>query len=119
MNAIYDVVLSGGRVVDPARSIDGLYDVAVKHGHVAAVEPSIPSESAVEVVDVTGKLVLPGLVDPHSHLFRHVAANLGMDADWVGVGSGVTTLVDMGTVGAATLQGYVKYVVEQRSNQIF
>ena len=119
MSAVYDLVLSGGRVIDPARAVDDRYDVAVKDGRVAAVAADIPKELAVEVVDVSGKLVLPGLIDPHSHLFRHVGGVLGMDANWVGVGSGVTSLVDQGTVGAATLQGYVKYVVEERPNRIF
>ena len=60
----YDVLLSGGRVIDPAQGIDGALDVAIQDGRVAAVQAAIPQESAREVLDVSGKLVLPGLIDP-------------------------------------------------------
>jgi dihydroorotase len=61
----YDVLLSGGRVIDPAQGIDGALDVAIQDGRIAAVRAAIPRDSAREVVDVSGKLVLPGLIDTH------------------------------------------------------
>ncbi|MGA8444492.1 MAG: amidohydrolase/deacetylase family metallohydrolase, partial [Roseiarcus sp.] len=62
----YDLLLRGGRVICPASGLDGNFDVAVRDGRIAAVEPSILSSSARETVDVSGKLVLPGLIDTHA-----------------------------------------------------
>ncbi len=92
----YDLVVRGGRVIDPAQKIDGIRDVAIRDGRIAAVEPSIPREAASEVVDASGRLVLPGLIDTHAHVYRYVTGRFGLDADMVGVHSGVTTLVDQG-----------------------
>ena len=112
---LYDLILRGGRVIDPAQSLDGAYDVAIREGRIAAILPSIAPSSARETIDVSGKLVVPGLIDTHAHVFRGIAGPLGMDADWVGVESGVTTLIDQGSVGVGTLPGYLKYVVENKA----
>ncbi|MES2258392.1 MAG: amidohydrolase family protein [Pseudomonadota bacterium] len=116
-----DLVLYGGRVIDPASGLDGQYDVAVKDGRIAAIAPHIQrdSGSALSVIDASGKLVLPGLIDTHAHVFRYMTAALGLDADWVGVQSGVTTLVEQGGVSAATLPGYVEYVVKAKANRVY
>lgn len=119
MQEQFDLLLSGGRLIDSAQGIDGCFDVAVKDGRIAAVAPAIRKDQAGATIDVSGKLVLPGMIDPHVHVFRYVASFLGMDADWVGVQSGVTSLVEQGGVGAGTLPGYLKYVVEAKANRIF
>src|SRR5262249_57657530 len=90
----YDMLLSGGRVIDPAQGIDGAYDVAIQDGRVAAVQGVIPRDSAREVLDVSGKLVLPGLIDTHAHVYQYVTGRFGLNADMVGVHSGVTALID-------------------------
>jgi len=80
----YDVLLSGGRVIDPAQGIDGAYDVALQDGRGAAVRATIPHDSAKEVLDVSGKLVLPGLIDTHAHVYQYVTGRFGLNADMVG-----------------------------------
>ncbi len=75
----YDLLLRGGRVIDPAQGIDGAYDVAIKDGKIAAVTPNIVPSSAKSVVDVSGKLVLPGLIDTHGHVFQHVTGRFGLE----------------------------------------
>src|SRR5919198_3591434 len=92
----YDVLLRGGRVIDPAQNLDGNYDVAITGGRIAAVLPSIAPSSAAEAIDVLGKLVLPGLIDTHAHVFQYVTGRFGLNADMVGVHSGVTALIDQG-----------------------
>jgi dihydroorotase len=119
MTTQYDVVLRGGRVIDPAQQLDGLFDVAVKDGRIAAVAPDIAADAAAETIDVKGKLVIPGMIDTHAHVFRYMCGSLGLDADWVGVQSGVTTLVEQGGVSAATLPGYNEYVVKAKANRVF
>src|ERR687887_2478040 len=115
----YDVLLSGGRVIDPAQGIDGAFDVAIQDGCVAAVRAEIPKDSAKEVLDVTGKLVLPGLIDTHAHVYQYVTGRFGMNADMVGVQSGVTTLVDQGGPSCMTLPGFRHFVVEPAKSRVY
>ena len=102
----YDLLLRGGRVICPASGIDGIRDVAIRDGRIAAIGPSILPSSATETVDVSGKLVLPGLIDTHAHVYQYVTGRFGLNADMVGVRSGVTTVVDQGGPSCMTLPGF-------------
>jgi dihydroorotase len=94
-----DLLLAGGRVVDVGGGHVGHFDVAVKGGRIAAVGPSLPYDSARKVLDVTGLLVTPGLVDLHTHV--HPGATYwGIHPDTVAWHTGVTTWVDAGSAGA-------------------
>ena len=75
----FDQLLRGGRVICPASGIDGIRDVAIRNGKIAAVQPDILPTSAREVIDVTGKLVLPGLIDTHAHVYQYVTGRFGMN----------------------------------------
>jgi len=112
--AHYDLVLKGGHAIDPANRLDGVMDVAVSAGKIAAVAQDIPANQAAKVVNVTGLYVTPGLIDIHFHVghggapldwftseARSHIAPLGILAD-TALHSGVTTLVDAGTAGADT-----------------
>ena len=99
-----DILLKGGHVIDPAQGIDGLADVAVKDGKISAV--SADAGSAKETIDVTGKLVIPGMIDTHAHVFQHIGGPFGLNADMVGVQSGVTTLVDQGGSSSMTFSAW-------------
>ena len=94
-DAPYDLILRGGRVICSASDIDGTMDVGIREGRIAAVQPKILSSSAKEVIDVRDRLVLPGLIDTHAHCYRYVTGRFGLEADMVGVQSGVTTVVDI------------------------
>ena len=98
VSASFDLLLRGGHVICPASGIDGVRDVAIRNGKIVAVQADILPTGAREVVDVTGRLVLPGLIDTHAHVYQYVTGRFGMNADMVGVESGVTTLVDQGGV---------------------
>src|SRR5258708_18315912 len=113
----YDLLLRGGRVIDPAQNLDGTYDVAIKEGRIAAVQPSIAPSSAKKTVDVSGKLVLPGLIDTHAHVFEYVTGRFGLEADLCGVRSGVTTLVDQGGPSCMTLPAFREFVVNQKQSR--
>src|SRR5512139_191703 len=110
-SAPYDLVLRGGRVIDPAQGLDGVLDVAIRDGRVAAVGKALPG-LARETIDVRGRLVLPGLIDTHAHVYRYVSGRFGLDADMVGVRSGVTTVVDQGGPSVLTFPGFREYVVK-------
>ena len=97
--AIYDLALTGGNLLDPAQGINNEpRDVAFKNGKVAAVAHSIDPASATQTVDVSGKLVTPGLIDLHGH-FYHGGSGSAVHADQTCLGSGVTTGVDAGSAG--------------------
>jgi dihydroorotase len=115
----YDVLLSGGRVIDPAQGLDGTLDVAIQDGRVAALQAAIPRERAKEVLDVSGKLVLPGLIDTHAHVYQYVTGRFGLNADMVGVHSGVTALIDQGGPSCMTLPGFRQFIVEPAHSRVY
>jgi dihydroorotase len=119
VGASFDLLLRGGRVIDPAAGIDGIRDVAIRNGRIAAVQSDILPASAREVVDVTGQLVLPGLIDTHAHVYQYVTGRFGMNADMVGVESGVTTLVDQGGPSCMTLPGFRHFIAEQAKSRTY
>src|ERR1700738_589389 len=119
VSTTFDLLLRGGRVIDPASGVDGLKDVAIRNGKIAAVQADILPASAKEVVDVAGKLVLPGLIDTHAHVYQYVTGRFGMNADMVGVQSGVTTLVDQGGPSCMTLPGFRHFVAEPAKSRVY
>jgi dihydroorotase len=112
----YDLVLRGGRVIDPAQSIDAVMDVGIRRGHIAAVAPKIETRGAVK--NVRGKLVLPGLIDTHCHIYENVTGTFGLNADQVGIRSGVTTVVDQGGASPLTFLGFRKFVAEPAKTRV-
>ena len=119
ISATFDHLLRGGRVICPASGIDGVRDVAIRNGKIAAVQSDILPTSAREVIDVTGKLVLPGLIDTHAHVYQYVTGRFGMNPDMVGVQSGVTTLVDQGGPSCMTLPGFRHYIAEASKSRVY
>lgn len=91
--ATYDLVIKGGRVIDPSLRLDGIRDVAISGGRIAAVEPSITGDAA-DMIDARGKLVVPGLIDIHTHTARSA------EGPGLVLQDGVTGWIDAGTQGA-------------------
>jgi len=112
----FDLILRGGHVVDPAARRDGLFDVGVRAGKIAAVRKGL--KGAKRVIDVTGGYVLPGMIDTHAHVYRHVTGRFGLEADWIGVRSGVATLVDQGGPSAMTVAGFRNFIVEPAASRV-
>jgi len=107
---MYDLVLKGGRVLDPSSGLDGVRDVAVRDGTIARIAPGIPAAEAARAVDVDGKVVTAGLIDLHAHVFEGFTRT-GVHPDLAGVLSGVTTIVDAGSAGAATFGGFPRHII--------
>jgi dihydroorotase len=114
----YDLLLSGGTLVDPAQGINARRDVAFTGGRVAAVAPNVPKTEAREVVDCAGRLVAPGMIDLHVHVFAGVS-HFGIEPDPHCVAHGVTTAVDAGSAGADTFPGFRKYVIDVSATRLF
>lgn len=119
MNAGYDLLLKGGRVIDPAAALDAVRDLAVKDGLIAEIAADIPRERAAETVDVRGRLVLPGLIDTHAHVYEHVSGRFGLNPDMVGVQSGVIAVIDQGGPSSMTFPGFRKYIVEPSATRVY
>jgi dihydroorotase len=111
MELNYDLLLKGGRVIDPAAGRDEVTDVAVGQGRIVALGRDLPVGTA-EVVDVAGKLVLPGMIDSHGHIYEHVTGKFGLNPDMVGVRSGVTTVIDQGGASCMTIGGFRHFIAE-------
>ena len=114
---MYDLLIKGGTVIDPSQSLNGPNDVAVQDGLIARIAPGIPSEEATRVVDVRGKMVVPGLIDLHTHVYDGVNGN-GVEADLGGVRSGVTTMVDAGSAGCDTFGGFPRHIIPDNATEI-
>lgn len=117
--ALYDLLLAGGRVIDPASARDGVYDLAVKNGRIVAIAGALDRARAGRVVDVTGCLVLPGLIDIHTHVFEHVTGRFGLNPDLVGVRSGVTTVTDLGGAASLTFAAFRHFVAERAKTRVY
>jgi len=115
----YDLLLSSGFVIDPRNNINQICDIAVKDGKIALVAPNIDRSLAAEHIDVRGKLITPGLIDTHAHVFEYVTGRFGLEADMCGVDSGVTTLIDQGGPSCMTLPAFREYVVNPKKSRIF
>ncbi|MFO1350321.1 MAG: amidohydrolase/deacetylase family metallohydrolase [Gammaproteobacteria bacterium] len=107
---MYDLLLKNGRVMDPARDVDAILDVAFAAGRIARIDTHI-AEEAREVRDLKGAIVTPGLIDLHTHVYWGGTA-LGVDPDSLARQSGCTTLVDAGSAGAGNFIGMRRHIVE-------
>lgn len=114
----FDLVVSGGHLVDPAEGISALRDIGITGGRVARVAESIPASEGRRVLDASGKIVTPGLIDVHVHVFDGVA-QFGVQPDVVGIAKGVTTLIDGGSAGATTFPGFREYVIRPARTRVY
>jgi len=112
---MFDLVLKGGRVVDPAQGLDGVMDVAFQDGLVAAVGPNLGA--ATESRDCAGLVVTPGLIDLHAHVYWG-GTSLGVDPDDYARQSAITTLIDAGSAGPGNMHGFRRHVIERSDVRI-
>jgi dihydroorotase len=113
----YDLLIRGGRVVDPSQDLDAVRDVAISGGKISEVEANIPSSQAREVINAEGKIVTPGLIDLHTHVFPYVGP-YGIEPDPCCVRRGVTTVVDAGTSGSLAFPAFRKFIIERAATRI-
>ena len=113
-----NLLLKGGEVIDPSRGIRAKLDVAVTDGVVSALAPDIDPSGAARVINVDGNIVIPGMIDLHTHVYEGVNQN-GINPDLAGVRSGVTTVLDAGSAGCYTFGGFPRYVVPNAKTNVF
>lgn len=124
----YDLLIKGGHVLDPGQGLDGRLDIAVSGGKIARIDADIPVQDAERVLEIRGpgsgvaRHVVPGLIDLHTHVADGaITEGVGMgmcDPDDIGVHSGVTTLVDCGSVGVANLGVFPAHILPKARTRV-
>ena len=114
----FDLVVKGGEVVDPSQSLRAKRDVGIRYGMVEALEPDIPAARGLRVLDASGKLVAPGLVDLHTHVYPYGSA-IGIPADELVQHQGTTTCVSAGDAGANNFAAFRRHIAAQTRTRLY
>jgi dihydroorotase len=112
-----DLVIRGGTVVDPGQGPAARRDVAIAQGRIAQVAPEIEAGPPTEILEASGHLVTPGLIDLHVHVYPGVS-HYGVDPDATCLTRGVTTVCDAGSAGADTFEGLRRYVISVSETRV-
>jgi len=114
----FDLVIKGGDVLDPSQSLRGKRDIGIRYGVIEAAEPEIPASRGVRVLDASGKLVTPGLVDLHAHVYPYGSA-IGIPADELVGHQCSTTCVSAGDAGANNFAAFRRFIVAQTRTRLY
>ena len=114
---LYDLLIKGGTLVDPAQNIHTRKDIAFADGRVAAVADTLDADQAHQTLDASGRIVTPGMIDLHVHVYPGVS-HLGVDPDTTCLARGATTVVDAGSAGSDTFPGFRKFVIDASDTRI-
>jgi dihydroorotase len=114
---MYDLVIAGGTLVDPAQGVQERKDVAVDKGRIIRIAKDIPREEGWDVLDASGHIVTPGLIDLHVHVYPGVS-HYGIHPDPTCLARGVTTVCDAGSSGADTFEGLKRYIIEVAETRV-
>ena len=114
----FDLLVAGGRVLDPGQGLDQRLDIGIRWGKIVQVAPSLPRERARHVLDVDGKLVTPGLIDLHTHVYP-LGSALGIPADELAPYTATTTYVSAGDAGANNFGAFRHYIMASAHSRIF
>ena len=106
----FDLLLKGGRVIDPSQSLNAVMDVGARDGHIAQIASNLDATGCADVRDVSGKYVCPGLIDLHGHWYE--GSLYGVDP-LLCINHGVTTAVDAGTTGYANFPEFKRTVLDR------
>ncbi|MGJ4951407.1 amidohydrolase family protein [Bradyrhizobium sp. HKCCYLS20291] len=114
----FDLLIKGGDVIDPSQSLRGKRDIGIRWGVIEAVEADIPVERALRSIDAGGRLVMPGLVDLHSHVYPYGSA-IGIPPDELVQFQATTTVVSAGDAGVNNLAALRRFIVAQSRARIY
>ena len=120
----FDLLLKNGHVIDAGNAVDGVMDVAIKDGRIAAVEAGLPSSGAIKSIDVKGLYVTPGLIDLHVHVYNGTgernsyAGDLSVPPDGFTFRNGVTTVVDAGCSGWRNFEDFKDRIIDRSKTRV-
>ena len=106
----YDLLLTGGHLIDPSQKIDSTKDVGFKDGRVVEVNDKLDHALAEKVYDISDNIITPGLIDLHTHIYWGGTA-IGIDPTNYARRCGTTTMVDAGTAGAGNFAGFREHII--------
>ena len=114
---MYDLLLKGGTVIDPSQNIHQMLDVAVTGDKIGRIAPSIAANESSHVVDAEGKMITPGLVDIHTHVY--MPGGNPNHPDFAGVWGGVTSIADAGSAGSDNFQDFCNVILPQAQTTVY
>ena len=117
-NDKYDLVIRGGEVLDPSQSLRARRDIGIRWGMIETVQETIPAERALKSIDASGKLVMPGLIDLHCHVYPYGSA-IGIPADELVQFQATTTVVSAGDAGVNNLAALRRFIVAQTRARMY
>src|SRR3954462_14714067 len=117
-NDKFDLLIKGGEVLDPSRKLRARGDIGNRAGMIEALEADIPAERALRVLDAGGKLVTPGLIALHAHVYPY-GAGLGIPADELVSFQATTTVVSAGDAGANNIAGLRRHIMAQTRTRMY
>ena len=112
----YDIIIRNGRVIDPASNTDQVSDIGIKDSKIASVQSDLTGD-AEQTMDAEEKVVCPGLIDIHTHLYSKVTT-WGIDADPTCLAKGVTTAVDAGSASWVTFPGFRDLSIDRSQGRV-
>lgn len=113
-----DLLIRGGEVIDPTQKLRGRYDIGIRWGRIVRVEPVIPAKAAKHIIDASGRLVTPGLVDLHTHVYP-LGSALGLPADELTPYTATTTYVSAGDAGANNFGAFRHHIMGAARSRMF
>ena len=116
-NDKFDLVVKGGEVLDPSQNLRARRDIGIRFGMIEALETDIPADKAIRVLNASGKLVTPGLIDLHAHVYPGSA--IGIPGDELVPFQGTTTLVSAGDAGANTFAAFRRAVISHTRARVY
>ena len=117
-NDKFDLVIKGAEVLDPSQKLRGRRDIGIRYGIVEAVEADIAADRALRVLDASGKLATPGLIDLHAHVFPYGSA-IGIPADELVPHQATSTVVSAGDAGANNIAVFRRHIVAQTRTRMY
>lgn len=112
----FDLLIQGGTVIDPSQNLHDMTDVAIHRGKILEVARNIAPERALKILSAKDRIVTPGFIDMHAHVYDGISS--GMNADHYCLGRGVTTVVDAGSAGYVAFPNFKKYIMERSATRI-
>jgi dihydroorotase len=114
----FDLVIKGGEVIDPSQNLRAKRDIGMRFGQIAALEADIPAARATRLMDASGRILTPGLIDLHSHVYPYGSA-IGIPADELVAHQGTTTCVSAGDAGANNFAAFRRHIAAQTRTRLY
>jgi dihydroorotase len=114
----YDLLVTGARVIDPSQNLDSIMDIGIRNGRIVDIQKTLPRDKAAQLINASGKILTPGLVDLHAHTYPQASA-IGLPADELVPFTATTTYVSAGDAGGNNFSAFKHYIQAQARSRMF